>query len=199
MTGAAIPTSEAIRAGFMTAAPGQRTRQPREAGASGADSKPAPYRPPRRGGKPPRRLLTGQGGPIQDAWYASSHLQRFLSAQLGLPVVPAGNRGGYSYYVSAGDFLDLHRDIETCDVTLITVLHDNSAATDESGSLVLYPGRIGEPLSHIRARPEEGAWPIKVLAGQSIVIFGGVTPHRVRPTAEGQTRIISALCFRAVV
>jgi len=60
-----------------------------------------------RGGKPRRSLLTSQAGPIQDAWYVSYHLPRFVSAQLGWTVVPTGNRGSYSYYTRAGDFLDL--------------------------------------------------------------------------------------------
>lgn len=152
-----------------------------------------------RGGKPRRKLITGTAGPIQDAWYASTYLTRFLSAQLGLTVVPAGNRGGYSYYVRPDDFLDLHRDVDTCDVTAITVLYDNTAPTDLAGSLVLYPGRLGEPLSALRARPDEGACPLKLQTGQTAVIFGGVTPHRVHPVSAGQIRIVSALCFRALI
>jgi hypothetical protein len=151
-----------------------------------------------RGGKPRRSLLTSTAGPIQDAWYASTYLRQFLSAQLGLPVVPAGNRGSYSYYARKGDFLDLHRDVDTCDVTVITAIHDNSAPTDAGGALVLYPGKVGEPLSTIRAQPEVGAYPIKLLPRQTIVLLGGVTPHRVAPVVEGQVRIISALCFRVI-
>jgi hypothetical protein len=153
----------------------------------------------RRGGKPRRSLLTSTAGPIQDAWYASTYLRRFLSAQIGLPVRPTGNRGSYSFYARKGDFLDLHRDIDTCDVSVITVIHDNSAATEDSGALVLYPSRIGEPLSAIRARPDDGAKPIKIVPGQTIIILGGVTPHRVIPVAEGQVRIISALCFQVEI
>jgi hypothetical protein len=152
-----------------------------------------------RGGKPRRSLLTSTGGPIQDALYASGHLRRFLSAQLGLAAVPSGNRGSYSYYARKGDFLDLHRDVEMCDVAVITVLYDNSAQADPGGALALYPGRIGEPLSAIRERPEEGASLVKLAPGQTIVMFGGVVPHRVVPVAEAQLRIISVLCFRAVV
>ncbi len=152
-----------------------------------------------RGGKPRRSLLTSTGGPIQDAWYASGHLRRFLSSQLGLPAVPSGNRGSYSYYARKGDFLDLHRDVETCDVAVITVLHDNSAPADAGGALALYPGRIGEPLSAIRERPEEGAHLVKLSPGQTLVMFGGVVPHRLVPVAEAQLRIISVLCFRVAI
>jgi len=153
----------------------------------------------KRGGRPRRSLLTSTAGPIQDAWYASSHLRRFLSAQLGLPVAPVGNRGSYSFYARKGDFLDIHRDVDTCDVTVITAVYDNSAAADESGALVLYPKKISDSLSSLRAQPHEGAYPVKLLPGQTIVIFGGVMPHRVIPVVEGQVRIISALCFRVLI
>ncbi len=152
-----------------------------------------------RGGKPRRSLLTSTGGPIQDAWYASGHLRRFLSSQLGLAAVPSGNRGSYSYYARPADFLDLHRDVETCDVAVITVLHDTSDLADPGGGLTLYPGRIREPLSAIRERPQEGATLVKLAPGQTIVMFGGVVPHRLVPVAEAQLRIISVLCFRAIV
>jgi len=152
-----------------------------------------------RGGQPRRSLLTSTAGPIQDAWYASYHLPRFLSSQLGLPVVPSGNRGSYSYYARKGDFLDLHRDVETCDVAVITALHDTSAPTDPGGALALYPGRIGEPLSAIRERPQEGSHLVKLSPGQTMVMFGGVIPHSVVPVGEDQLRIISVLCFRVLI
>jgi hypothetical protein len=152
-----------------------------------------------RGGKPPRKLLTSTAGPIQDAWYSSEWLQGFLSSQLGMPVVPAGNRGSYSYYARPGDFLDLHCDVETCDLALITALHDNSAPTDQNGGLVVYPERTGEPLSAVRARPQDGGYLVKLLPGQTIALLGGIVPHRVVPVSEGQLRIISVMCFRAVV
>jgi hypothetical protein len=152
-----------------------------------------------RGGKPRRSLLTSTAGAIQDAWYGSEPLSGFLSAQLGMQVVQSGNRGSYSYYARPGDFLDLHRDIETCDVAVITGLHDNSSPTDQGGALALYPGRIGEPLSAIRQRPDEGAYLVKLQPGQTIVMFGGVIPHCLLPVREGQLRIISVLCFRALL
>jgi hypothetical protein len=150
-----------------------------------------------RGGKPSRSLLTSTAGAIQDAWYASHHIRQFASSQLGLPVVPSGNRGSYSYYARTGDFLDLHRDVDMCDVAVITALHDNSAPEDSSGALALYPSRIGEPLSTIRERPQEGLSLVKLLPGQTIIMFGGAIPHCVIPVREGQLRIISVLCFRA--
>jgi hypothetical protein len=151
-----------------------------------------------RGGRPRRRLTSGSGGPVQDALYRSVWLPQMLTSACGTTILPSGNRGSYSYYARPGDFLDLHLDVDRCDVTMITALHDNSATTDYSGALLLYPGRMGEPLSAIRARPNDGVHCVKLTAGQTIVLFGGLLPHRLLPTAVGQVRIVSVLCFAAM-
>jgi hypothetical protein len=151
-----------------------------------------------RGGIPRRALFTAGGGPVQDALYGADWLQRFLAGQCGLPVVPSGNRGSYSYYASAGDFLDLHQDVDTCDLAMISVLHDGSDPAAQSGALVVYPSRIGEPLPAIRASPRRGACVVKVQPGQTIVMLGGILAHRVLPVAEHQLRCISVICFRAL-
>jgi hypothetical protein len=150
-----------------------------------------------RGGMPRRRLFSAGAGPAQDAFYHDPALSEQLSGVCGMRVRPSGSRGSYSYYASEGDFLDLHRDVETCDVTLITVLHDTTDTTSGSGALVLYPDRLDEPLSEIRATPDDGAAPLKLMPGQSIILLGGVVPHYVAPVEAGQARVISALCFLA--
>ncbi len=152
-----------------------------------------------RGGKPRRCLLTAEAGPVQDAVYRSEWLPAWLHRECGVPVRGSGNRGSYSYYVRAGDFLDLHLDVDTCDLTLITVLEDNTCATDASGALVLYPARIGEPLRAVRERPDDGACMVKLAAGHTLAILGGMVPHRLLPVAAGQVRIISVLCFEVLV
>ena len=134
---------------------------------------------------------------MQDALYASPWLHAFLSSQCGLPIVPSGNRGSYSYYVQPGDFLDTHLDIDTCDVTLITVLQDETNPRERAGGLAVYPHQLGAPLSRIRAAPEAGMSLVKARPGQSIVILGGLVPHRVEPLGPTGQRTISALCFRA--
>ena len=150
-----------------------------------------------RGGVPSRRLLTAGGGPAQDALYADPQLRGTLSQLCGTPVVPSGTRGSYNYYSRPGDFLGLHRDIEECDVALITVLHD-TAESDVGGGLVAYPDRRMEPLSAIRENPHVGAHPVPARAGQSIVIVGGLIPHCVLSSGSSQCRTISALCFQLV-
>jgi hypothetical protein len=148
-----------------------------------------------RGGTPRRKLITAGAGPVQDALYASPAVHDALSTVCGMPIVPSGNRGSYSYYVRPGDFLGLHRDIPTCDVALITVLFD-SGSDDQGGTLVAYPGRMTEPLSQLRVAPDEGAVAVTMNAGDTIVMYGGLVPHRIRRTADGQSRIVSVLCFQ---
>lgn len=152
-----------------------------------------------RGGMPQRQLLTSGAGPIQDAFYLSPQLSQHLSAQCGLPVVPSGNRGSYSYYARPGDFLGLHRDIETCDMALLTCLADDPDRTHNGGTLVVYPSRRHEPLSQIRATPQEGARAVCLQPGQTAALLGGVVPHQVVPVVPGQRRIMSVLCFRILI
>jgi hypothetical protein len=149
-----------------------------------------------RGGVPPRALATASGAAVQDHLYRAPSLHSYLSDACGARIVPSGNRGSYSYYV-AGDFLELHLDIPTCDLTLITVLDDRSPPTAPGGGLQVFPGAIGLPLRLVRARPDEGVV-VKARPGQSILILGGLVPHRLLPLGAGQ-RVISALCFRAAV
>lgn len=147
-----------------------------------------------RGGVPPRQLSTAGGGPVQDRLYQSPHLRSFLSQMCGGPIRPSGSRGSYSYYVAPGDHLGLHLDIVTCDVTLISVLADSSSG--DGGALAVRRGNVGVPLSELRRSPPMGEEAIKAPAGSTIVILGGLVPHRVVPLKTGQ-RVISALCFEA--
>ena len=150
-----------------------------------------------RGGMPARALQSSGGGPAQDALYAAPQLHAFLTAHCGTPIVPSGNRGSYSYYVEPGDFLDTHLDVDTCDVTLITVLQDDTDPRARAGGLAVYPGMLGAPLDPIRADPERGMTLVKARPGQSVLILGGLVPHRVEPLGDSGQRVISALCFRA--
>lgn len=148
-----------------------------------------------RGGMPSRKLLTAGGGPAQDTLYAEPMLHAALSQLCGARVVPSGSRGSYSFYARPGDYLGLHRDVDDCDVVIITALQDNAPA-GVGATLVAYPGHHAEPLSVIRAQPHDGAKPVAIRPGQSAVLAGGLIPHCVTPTAPGQLRVISALCFQ---
>lgn len=149
-----------------------------------------------RGGSPARSFLSVTGGEAQDAFYQWPWLTGFLEQLLGMSVAPTGDRGTYTYYARAGDFLALHRDVEACDVAVISCLYDGPS--EEGGSLRLYPGRIEERLSEIRRDREAGAVGVRLRPGQTLVLLGGLVPHEVLPVAAGQTRIVSVLCFKAL-
>ena len=148
-----------------------------------------------RGGKPERCFLNGPGGPEQQRFYQAPGLLSFLRDLTHRSIARTGVLGTYSYYARPGDFLGLHRDIVTCDVAVITCLRDTPASA-RGGQLRLYPDRIHEPLSAIRATPASGAMHVRLAAGQTIVFYGGLLPHMLLPVDAGQVRIVSVLCFR---
>lgn len=150
-----------------------------------------------RGGTPARHLYTAGGGPVQDALYNAPWLSDYLSHVCGARVRPTGTRGSYSYYVHAGDHLGLHLDIETCDVTLISVLRDDAGPDRPSGGLLVHASHLGRDLREVRSAGGVGLGLVKAAPGQSIVLLGGLLPHETLPVEEGGTRIISALCFVA--
>jgi len=151
-----------------------------------------------RGGLPPRKLLSTAGGPVQDSLYAAPALSCFLSEVIGMHIKPSSNRASYSYYCRTGDHLALHRDVIQCDVSVIVVISDNAGANQKGGELVVYPDRMQEPLSHIRINPEHGAVRLKLIAGESVVLAGGIIPHLVNSVADGQYRITAPMCFEAL-
>ena len=111
---------------------------------------------------------------------------------------PTGDNGTYSYYLRAGDFLDLHRDIVTCDIAVITCLKNQFGENKGGGQLRLYPERLNEPLSAVRETPESGAVNVMLEESQTIVMYGGLIPHTLLPLDEGQQRIVSVLCYAAL-
>lgn len=148
-----------------------------------------------RGGRPARRFLTSPGGPVQQRFYSDPSVLHFLRHVTHPSLRPTGPLGTYSYYARPGDYLAIHRDIVTCDVSVITCLSD-APGTARGGGLSLYPERLSEPLSAIRAAPARGACLVRLTAGQTIVFYGGLVPHALQPVDPGQVRIVSVLCYR---
>jgi hypothetical protein len=148
-----------------------------------------------RGGNPARRFLSAPGGSVQDAFYNATWMIDFLRGVTGTFLIPAGRRGTYTYYARPGDYLALHRDVETCDVAVITCLYNNAGLADGGGVLNLYPDRLFEKLSVIRETPEHGVTRIRLLPGQTLVMLGGIIPHALMPVNNKQVRIISVLCY----
>jgi hypothetical protein len=149
-----------------------------------------------RGGSPARKFLSTQGSTVQDTFYHSSTLTHMLETLSGTTIKPTGARGTFSYYAREGDFLALHRDILTCDLTLITCLFDHTRGTSNQlgGVLRLYPSYNLKPLSSIPTHLQH-AVDLRLQVGQSLALLGGIVPHELLPTSPGQVRVVSVLCF----
>jgi hypothetical protein len=171
-----------------------------EALACAAHAEPAyvasPVDEDRLRGHPERWLESAPGGPVLDALYRSAGLLDLLADLTDLPWRPSGSGGTYSYYRVGGHHLGLHRDVEECDLAVIVCIEDRGASPcGPSGRLRLYPDRIREPLSAIRATREAGAVDVRLREGESLVLLGGWVPHELLPVARGQRRIVAPLCF----
>jgi hypothetical protein len=151
-----------------------------------------------RGGRPRRRFTNGQGGALQKSFYEAPWVLDFLRGLTNSTLKGTGALGTYSYYVKPGDYLEIHRDVVDCDVAAITCLSDLAKPESDGGQLCLYPERLFEPLSEIRATPDHGAVRVRVGLGQTIVMYGGIVPHALLPVDQGQARIVSVLCYKAV-
>jgi hypothetical protein len=147
-----------------------------------------------RAALPAQRLSSAPGGPMLDMIYAAPDLAERIGALIGAETHPTGSRGSYSYYDRPGDFLGLHRDIETCDVTLIVCLERSGGAAPDTGALRLYPLATRRPLAEIGA--DEPVRDIAMRPGQAVVLLGGTIPHEVRPADDTFRRSIAVLCFR---
>ena len=148
-----------------------------------------------RGGNPPRAFLSVAAGPVQQSLYHSPALRSFLEQLTGLSISLSGIQGTYSFYARRGDHLSLHRDIESCDLAVITCLQDNTSTHKRGGILYLYPDRCEEPLSQIRATPDKGCVPVHLAPNYTVVMYGGIVPHLITPIVNLQVRIVSILCF----
>ena len=151
-----------------------------------------------RGGRPRRKFINSSGGPLQQAFYWAPWLLDFLRGLTHGGLTPTGPSGTYSYYVRPGDFLDIHRDIVDCDVAVISCLTEGPMDDGDGGRLCLYPERLLEPLSSIRATPQKGAVKVRLELGQTIVLYGGIIPHALLRVAKDQARVVSVLCYRAL-
>jgi hypothetical protein len=149
-----------------------------------------------RRGNPARDLEWAPGGSRLDAFYHAPPLAALLLRLTGLDWEPSGERAAFSYYRHPGQYLDLHRDVDACDLAVITCIQECGApARGLGGALCLWPSRSRERLAAIRARPELGRVPVRLRPGESIVLLGGTIPHRLEPVGPDHVRIVAPLCF----
>jgi hypothetical protein len=152
----------------------------------------------RRRGDPDRWLDWATGGPALRRFYRRRDVLDLLGRLTGIAWEPSGDQGMYSYYRRPGQYLGLHRDIDTCDMAIITCVHDVVPADPgTSGTLCLYPGRTAEPLSRVRATSERGRVFLRLPVGRSLILLGGMIPHTLLPVAPGHIRIVAPLCYMA--
>lgn len=191
---AGLPGFEELRSEATALFQTARKHEWWEAGTG--ESKQATITEDRTDSQPRRHLYSAPGGPIQQKYYHDPALLRFLSAETDLSLKPKTERGSYSYYLQPGDFIGLHRDSVGCDLAVLTVLYDSSAQTEKAGGLLIYCDRIDESIYSIRKSPSYGTEFVKMLPGQTLLLLGGLIPHRLIPVRSEQFRIISALCFQ---
>lgn len=151
-----------------------------------------------RGGKPARQMISIDGGPLQAALFASPQLMDFLSRKIGAPVRPFGDRASYSMYAGEGAHLDVHRDVPGCDLALIVCLHDSDPLAS-GGALDYWPDDLCTPLQHIRGSPESGRARLSLMPGESLLLHGGILPHRIPPIRGKRLRVVSVMCFEVML
>jgi hypothetical protein len=153
-----------------------------------------------RGGSPDRWLESAAGGDHLQAFYHSPRTLALLHQLTGLAWTQSGAAGTYSYYRRAGHHLGVHRDVDECDLAVITCVHDSAGGgAGRAGALCLFPERTAETLEELRARPDDGAVYVRLEPGQSLVLLGGIVPHRVLPVGERHARIVAPLCYRPIL
>lgn len=150
-----------------------------------------------RGGSPERAFTYASGNLVHWALFSAPAFVARLAEICGLPLTPTGG-GSYSYYEQPGDFLGLHRDIATCELTVITCLK-SAGAQHGAGSLLVYSDYMNAPLAKARAAGKKAARQAPIERGESIALLGGFVPHEVTPMLDSQQRVVSVMCYRAAV
>jgi hypothetical protein len=128
-------------------------------------------------GDPDRWLDWATGGPALRRFYRKADVLDLLGRLTGIEWEPSGDQGMYSYYRRPGQYLGLHRDIDTCDLAIITCVHDvmpADPATSGRGGVIL-----------------------RLPVSRSLILLGGMIPHTLLPMAPGHVRIVAPLCYMA--
>ncbi len=150
-----------------------------------------------RGGHPARQIACVEGGPKQDELFGSVALQSFVANEVKLPIRSCGMRASYSIYAGPQAHLDIHRDVPGCDLALITCLYDSNPLAGE-GAVDLWLDDLTTPLREIRANVERRRSRLALLPGDSLLIHGGMIPHRIPPPGTDRLRVVSLMCFEIV-
>ena len=137
---------------------------------------------------------TAKGGSLLADFITAPELSNTLHRLTGQRWVPRRSSGFvYTYYQTVGHNNGLHRDVEPCELSLVTCVDDQPGA---GGDLLLYPRRVSERLSAIRATPDDGCVRLRLQPGETLVMFGREIAHRVTPVGPGRTRVTASICYR---
>ena len=148
-------------------------------------------------GNPARFMQSSPAGAGLRAFYKAPPVGELLKRLTGLRWACSGDRGSWSYYRRAGHYLDLHRDIDACDLAVITCVHERGRPQGgRSGALCLWPERARDGLAAIRADPARGRVVVRLRPAESIVFLGGLIPHRLEPLVAGHVRVVAPLCYQ---
>ena len=146
-------------------------------------------------GDPDRWLESAPGGPALERFAHSEAVLDTLTRATGVAWQPAGP-GTWSYYRREGHHLGIHRDLAVCDLAVITCVVDEGGHGTQ-GLLRLWPSRARESIDDIRHNPRR-AIHLRIAAGQTVLLLGGLVAHQVLPLGPQQIRIVAPLCYQAV-
>ncbi|MDQ3581869.1 MAG: hypothetical protein M3495_09770, partial [Pseudomonadota bacterium] len=145
-----------------------------------------------RGGNPARRFISAGGGEEQAAFYRDSETARFLARICCAPVRPTGESGTYTYYARAGDHLALHRDIDTCDVAVVTCVLDRHHEGSAGVLTRFYPARQARAAlpypRHARPRRRERPPPRRAYDGDVRWPLSRTSSSRSPPANSASSR-----------
>jgi hypothetical protein len=144
-------------------------------------------------GDPDRWLESAPGGQVLNDFVSSVDVAGALHALTGVDWTPAGP-GSWSYYRSEGHHLGIHRDVAVCDLAVITCVVDEGRS-GRSGLLRVWPTRSRATPDELR-RSAHGHVDLRVSAGDTVVLLGGLLPHCVLPLAVGHLRIVAPICYQ---
>ena len=149
-------------------------------------------------GQPDQWLESAPGGEALATFFANRAIAARLQALTLRPWAPSGQQGAYSYYHREGHYLGMHRDVDVCDLAIITCIYDDGGDPESKvGTLSLYPTRMHETLQAVRDSPTEGEVVVRLAPGESLILLGGAIPHQLNPIEAGRTRIVAPLCYQA--
>jgi hypothetical protein len=134
-------------------------------------------------------------GPELTRLHRSPGLQRLIRAVTGNPLLRRSGNLSYMYYYP-GSFIDVHTDVPSCTVTVLTTV------IGQTPPLVAYPRLHGlRPRQLLAVARRTGGRPpggvaLELPVGGLLVIDGRRLPHRRPLVRPGQGPYgIAALCF----